>query len=164
MYEEKYNKLAKKIRNFPLGIEIIRWANRLATSTIYISYPLLLLLLVWKRDPRLVRLILVPGIAFILVSIFRNHINFPRPYELYNINQIIEKDSKGKSFPSRHVFSAFIIATSCLYISIKLGIILLLLATIIAIIRVLGGVHFIRDVLVGALSGLILALIGWTIF
>ena len=61
----------------------------------------------------------------------------------------------GRSFPSRHVFSAFIIAFTVLICSPAasplwfIGILLAVLAAIIACVRVISGVHFISDV-VGA--------------
>ena len=63
--------------------------------------------------------------------------------------------------PSRHTASAFIIAMSFLYISTPLGIAYLIISVLIMISRVLSGVHFISDVLVGMLISL---LYGWFSF
>ena len=68
---------------------------------------------------------------------------------------VITKDTHGRSFPSRHVFSAFIIAFTVLICSPSAsplwftGILLAVIAAIIACVRVISGVHFISDV-VGA--------------
>lgn len=56
--------------------------------------------------------------------------------------------------PSRHVFSATVIAVSVLSVSKPLGWMLLVLAVILAVIRVVGGAHYPRDVIAGFLCGL----------
>lgn len=59
----------------------------------------------------------------------------------------------GKSFPSRHTFSAFAIAASWFVASVPVAVVLLVAAGVLAVCRVLGGVHFPRDVVAGALIG-----------
>ena len=63
--------------------------------------------------------------------------------------------------PSRHVFSAFVIAMSALYICIPLGICMMLLAVIMAFERVICGVHFPKDVIAGAVIGIVSGIIGF---
>ena len=66
----------------------------------------------------------------------------------------------GRSFPSRHVFSAFLIGMLwCIY-SVPLGIAAMLLGTYIALERVLLGIHFPRDVIAGAAIGVLSGLVG----
>ena len=74
---------------------------------------------------------------------------------------VIEKDTKGKSFPSRHVFSAFIIAFTAGCYNPAAGGALAVCGTLLAVTRVLGGVHFIRDVAAGAAAGIGLGLAGF---
>ena len=77
---------------------------------------------------------------------------------------IIVKDTKGESMPSRHVFSITIIAMCWLYVSVPVGIIMLMLVAIMAASRVLAGVHFVRDVVVGFAVGIICGIAGlWII-
>ena len=57
--------------------------------------------------------------------------------------------------PSRHVFSACLIAMVCLQINTVFGCILLLLALISAVLRVVGGVHFVSDVVIGYIAGIV---------
>ena len=101
------------------------------------------------------RSLIIPAVSFILVSGFRKFFNAPRPYELYEFKPALPKDTRGKSFPSRHVFSIFMVAMAWLQLSVALGLILLLLGVALAIVRVLGGVHFIHDVIAGAAIALI---------
>ena len=110
MNEELYERITKPIRKYPHGIKMVNIVNKLFTGLVYLMYPIFLLKMLVDHDIRFWKVLLIPGISFVVVSIFRKYINFPRPYELLNIDPIIAKDTKGKSFPSRHVFSAFIIA------------------------------------------------------
>ena len=160
MYKSTYEKITSPILNHKYGERILKIMNTFTTNVAYIIYPVFLISLAYNKDIRFWKLLIIPGISFVLVSIFRNHSNFPRPYEKYDINPIIKKDSKGKSFPSRHVFSIFVIGSSIYYISVAIGIILMVLGLILAIVRVLGGVHFPRDVVFGALLGILASFIG----
>ncbi len=163
MYSERYRKIKDTINKYKYGEELVIIINKLSTGLVYLIYPSILFLLVLKRDPRVLKLLLVPGTSFILLSIFRKMINLPRPYEKYDIDSIIKKETKGNSFPSRHVFSAFVIGGSLYKISPYLGLFILFLGIIISIARVLGGVHFFIDVAAGGLLGLILSYLGWAI-
>ena len=110
--------------------------------------------------------ILVPGISFLLITLFRKKLNAPRPYEVYGFEPAIPKDTKGNSFPSRHVFSIFMIAMTYSYSAlfqddIKLIVSIFAMGVVLAIIRVLGGVHFLKDVMAGAISGIVLGYVGF---
>lgn len=94
-------------------------------------------------------LIFVPLGVLIGVSVLRYIINEPRPYEVYGIDSVFHKQTKGKSMPSRHTASAFIIAMAVLSLNVFFGIIALAIAALITTSRVLAGAHFIRDVLAG---------------
>ena len=141
--------------------KVLLAANRAMTWGCYLAYPILLLVLAIHRDGRFWRALLVPGISFVLLSLVRRALNFPRPYEALDIDPLIHKDTKGKSMPSRHVFSIFVIAMTFLWIVPWLGIVLLILGAALACVRVIGGVHFPRDVLVGAAVGILCGLVGF---
>lgn len=135
--------------------------NKLITTVVYITYPLVLAFLVITQDARFWRVLVIPAISFVLVSLIRYYINAPRPYEVSNSVPIIKKDTKGKSFPSRHVFSVFVIASTLYYISNPLGLFLMVAGIGLAIIRVVGGVHFPRDVIIGAIIGILAGVLGF---
>lgn len=135
--------------------------NKLITTVVYITYPLILGFLVIKQDSRFWKVLLIPAISFVLVSLIRYYIDAPRPYEVSNSVPIIKKDTQGKSFPSRHVFSVFVIASTLYYISNPLGLLLMVAGIGLAIIRVVGGVHFPRDVIIGAIIGILAGVLGF---
>lgn len=156
----------------------INTLNTILTGAVYILYPLLVLFLAaaqlfsghltgeLRADtlPGVLSVILVPGISFVLVSIFRYVYNAPRPYEMPGAPEpIIKKDSPGKSFPSRHAFSIFIIAMTFFRIWPACGILIGIAGVILAICRVIGGVHFPRDVIAGALIGIACGILGYYI-
>ena len=128
----------------------IRAVNRLLTLSVYIAYPALLLFLLLTRDPRLLRAVITPGVAFVALTLLRKWCNAPRPYEVLDIIPLIPKDTRGNSFPSRHVFSAAMIAVTYWYVLPAFAPAMLAVTGLLAVIRVAGGVHFIRDVAAGA--------------
>ena len=163
MTKEQYIKITEPLRNDPEKTKRVVSMNQLLTSIVFMVYPLYMAVLYGERDPKLLKVILVPAISFVLVTIFRKIINAPRPYEKFEIPPVIDKDTKGKSFPSRHVFSVFIIAVTIFYSHPGPGIVIGLIGVAMAIIRVLGGVHEVRDVVAGSLIGLVCGLVGFYI-
>ena len=169
MKKETYIKMTQPFRdNFDMakGIHI---ANKLCTGVMYLAYPLLLVYLFffgwhssyfsfWKA-------LLVPGVSFVVLSIFRKIINRPRPYETFNIPPVIPKDTKGNSFPSRHVFSATMIAMTFLLHSpwSWLGLIFLVVSILLAVVRVVSGVHYISDVVAGIVVAVVAAFVGYLV-
>lgn len=138
--------------------------NLVLTYGCYAAYPLLLAALAVQRDRQFWRALLVPGISFVLLSLMRRLINAPRPYEALDIDPLIHKDTHGKSLPSRHVFSMFVIAMTFLWLLPPVGILLLICGAVLAAVRVIGGVHYPRDVIVGAAVGILAGIIGfWVI-
>lgn len=127
--------------------------NKILTGIGFVAYPALLFYLFLSGSGRLPSYILVPALAFAGVTAFRKVLNRPRPYEMLPITPLIKKEKCGQSFPSRHVFSMFLIAVLWCFVAHKVGILLLLVGSFLAAVRVVGGVHFLKDVLAGAVLG-----------
>lgn len=162
MNQQNYRKITDGIRSLKNGEKIVQFINSLATKIVYMAYLVALVVLINDKNKDITRFVLVTAISFVLVSVVRRIINSERPYTMYDFKPIIEKDKKGESMPSRHVFSAFIIGMAFLYIGeISLSIIIFACGVIIAVVRVLSGVHFPKDVIVGALIGIICGAIGF---
>jgi membrane-associated phospholipid phosphatase len=160
MTEEQYARISAPFRGRERMLVV---ANRVLTYLTYACYPILLILLGLRWDGRFWRALLVPAVSFLLLSLVRDRINLPRPYQVLNIQPIIQKNTQGRSMPSRHVFSIFVIAMTWLWICPAVGGVFLLFGVVLAAVRVIGGVHFPRDVVVGALVGICCGLLGYWI-
>lgn len=160
MTAQQYQALSAPFRA-PRRAKGLNLLNRLVTYGCYAAYPLCLVLLALQRDGRVLRAVLVPGVTFVLLSVFRSRYNAPRPYEVLPIQPLIHKDTRGKSFPSRHVFSVFVIAMTFLWLIPPLGVVFLAAGVLLALCRVIGGVHWPRDVVAGALCGILSGVVGF---
>lgn len=170
-YPDFYNRLTHTLRDKPRLVAWVNGLNNSITKLIYLLYPLFLavLFLKWQQaglsDPiALVKLMpyaLIPALSFGLLSMVRSRLNVPRPYERWPITTLIDKDTKGNSMPSRHVFSATIIAMCVLHTYADLGLVLLVLAVLLGFLRVLGGVHYPRDVVAGFVLGVLSGALLW---
>lgn len=158
MNYNKYNKMADAIRKHTFLVKLIHFLNILFTAVGFLMYPLLLLKFLRERKwKRLFLNLTIPALAFFAVTIFRRKTNAKRPYQLYPIRPLIEKDKQGQSFPSRHTFSIMLIAGLWLIVCPPAGMVLLLCGAGLAAIRVIGGVHFFKDVFCGTGLGLFAA-------
>ena len=156
MKQEFYDRLAAPFEASERKKNCLLRVNHILTDVVYLIYPALLLYLVVCRDSRFWRVLLVPAVTFVLVSLFRKKFNAPRPYEKWQVKPLIPKDTKGNSFPSRHVFSIFVIGTTIAWQCMWAAVVVWVLGIVLAVTRVAGGVHFPKDVIAGMCIGIIL--------
>ena len=158
MKRETYRKMTQPFRDNPKRAGVLHIVNKILTAIVFAAYPCLLAVLFFQRDRRLVEAICLPLDGLMVVSVVRVLVNRPRPYEKFGIPSVIPKETKGKSWPSRHVFSAAVIALTFFPFSVEIGTVLLIAAVGLAVIRVLSGVHYISDVLSGFVFAMFFAL------
>ena len=154
-YFKFYQHITAPFYRHPWTIPLLRAVNKFVVWTMYVAY---IVILVWVGKNNVLKagpFLLIPGIGFILLSFIRQQIDAPRPYEKFPINPLILRQKTGDSLPSRHVFSATVIAMCGLRLNLILGVIFLVLAVASAVTRVIGGVHFPRDVVIGFICGFI---------
>lgn len=161
MTEEQYARWTAPLRMRPRATAALLAANKALTVAGYVLYPLLIALLAAFDRTLVVRCLVVPAVAFVALSLFRRAFNAPRPYEALAIEPLIRKDTRGKSFPSRHTFSLFMIALTWAVWQPVAGAVLAAASAALACVRVLGGVHFPRDVIAGAALAAIAAVVGY---
>ena len=156
-YQEWYDKRKSSLLQHPQLLQLMRAFNRMMTVLMPLAYLTLLGTALMNKGlgKEFATYILVPAVGFVLLTLVRKWINQPRPYETWAIVPLLDKDSSGNSMPSRHVFSATIISMACLHANLSAGLILLVLSALLGLVRVLGGVHYPKDVLVGYACGLL---------
>ena len=152
MTKEQYIKITEPLRSNQERAKRVTSLNHMLTALVFCVYPLYLFMLFT---------ILVPAVSFVGLSVVRKIINAPRPYEKFDMSPVLEKDTKGKSFPSRHVFSVFIIAMTIFYEHPGAGVLLGIIGLLLGIVRVLVGVHEPKDIAAGALAGIVCGIVGY---
>lgn len=156
MSESKYLKMYDAVYSrkwLVTLLNIVRWA---ITALTIVTYGWFLGYSVVKDLMLSVYLLVVTAVPFIAVSVMRRIINAPRPYEVFDCDALLAvklSGGAGRSFPSRHVASVFIIGSAFTFVVPYVGIILMCLGILLAACRVLLGIHFIRDAIVGAIIG-----------
>lgn len=147
-----YGKVSAFFARHPFYLSVLRGYNRYFPPIIALLYAGVL---VWRRTGPWGSYLWLPALGFVLLSYIRKQVNLPRPYETWDMSPLISRESQGKSMPSRHVFSASLLSMVLLQVSGTLGLLFLVLSLGLASARVLGGVHYPKDVLVGYLLGLL---------
>lgn len=165
MTEKTYNKIAEYFRTHDKAYFLLRIIYKYLPLIIYLLYPVLLINtiieMVKTGNPEdFVKTFTIPAVTLVSVTALRMIINKPRPYEAMNITPLITKDTKGKSFPSRHAASIFTIAMASFTLHPALAYTLLAVGVVMISSRVIAGVHYISDVIAGALFAVTLAVIG----
>lgn len=141
-----------KYSGLKLALKIL---GRLLPLIVFVSYPAVLAALAINREYiSLAKVCIIPAAGFAFVTALRKKLNFKRPYEKYDFVPVTPRNKKGESFPSRHCASAFLISTAVASVDLRLGAFLLSVSVVIGAVRVLSGVHFVRDVLAGGLLGI----------
>ena len=156
-YQEWYGHVASNIKNKPFLLRSLRAFNRFMTVVMPIVY-LTLLAITYLQEglgKKIWIYLFIPASGFVILSLLRKKLNAPRPYEVWEIVPLLDRDSPGQSMPSRHVFSASIISMACMHASLTMGMICLTLSAFLGLVRVLGGVHYPKDVVVGYICALV---------
>ena len=156
-YQEWYDRIAGNIENKPFLLSLLRTFNRFMTVVMPMIYLTMLATTYLQQGlgKQVLIYVLIPASGFVILSLLRKKINASRPYEVWEIVPLLDRDSPGQSMPSRHVFSATIISMACLHASLTMGMICLTLSALLGLVRVLGGVHYPKDVVVGYICALV---------
>ncbi|NOS88387.1 MAG: phosphatase PAP2 family protein [Methylococcaceae bacterium] len=145
----------------------IRMYHALTTLSRYLSktgngglYVLIAAILFWQHGLEskcLQAMLLAFAIERPIYFVLKNSLKRNRPAAaLENFHSIITPSDQF-SFPSGHTSAAFMVATLLAYYFPSLAVALYIWATLVACSRVLLGVHFPTDTLVGALLGISVA-------
>ncbi len=131
-------------------VAVIDMISTLLSAAAFIT---LLCYLLFTNFQIAVKVALISGSSFIIFSLIRYLIDAPRPYDLYDLGKSFYGKRPGRSFPSRHIFSAFLIATLTAGFCPYSAALLFPVCAVHSACRILSGLHFPRDVIAGAAAG-----------
>jgi len=133
------------------------------------GYGLTMIIVLWKGDARLRWLVLFSILTLTATDQLASHLFKPlieraRPCQIMeNINLLVNCGA-GFSMPSSHAANAFGQAAIFGLLFKKIRVLLIIFASLVAFSRVFVGVHFVGDILAGALLGLFAGLILMLLF
>ncbi len=157
-YKQLYEKNAAFFRERAGLTKALRLFNKLSTALFFVAYGVFLAVAVKKDYPAetLIKLLGAPALCLFFVTVLRLAVDRPRPYDEAGagIVPLHNKKGDGKSFPSRHVASAFVIATTLLPYAVWLGAPLLAIGLCLAYARFALGLHYPSDLLAGMILGM----------
>ena len=162
-YKKIYEKQAAFYRAHPTAKKALEIGNHALTAAVFVAYALLCLLRL-LRNPEgadALRILGVPLLCLICVTLLRKLINRRRPYEREDIQPILDKKKKGQSFPSRHVASAFVIGVVLLRYCIPGGVLVLIAGSLLGWLRFSAGLHYPSDLFAGAVFGALFGLLAF---
>lgn len=127
-------------------VVLTNWSSKIFALIYVIGIVILLL----NRSKKIIPFIIAPATAFIIVQLIRYFYLRPRPFLALEIESLIEHSASG-SLPSMHAVSAFVIGMAIWHVNKKAGRYVLILAAITGLSRVMVGVHYPLDIVIGAL-------------
>ena len=156
-----YRRLNAYFEKRPEQDRFVRGAGFVLTAVFYTAY-ISLCIWLWLTDrKKLARVLAVPSLCYVSGTLLRSAIDAPRPGDRIPETKRAGAKRGGKGFPSRHAFSAAVIASAFAWIDPKAGAAAAVMAVIMAVQRVLEGAHFIRDAIAGLLFGVLCGWIGF---
>ena len=155
MTEKQFQKIFSWVTKSPVREKGILFFNKWLPWILAVFFGLFSIWRIFSGQD-VIALWLRPALCFIVVTIFRKCLNKQRPYDRLGFKPLADyTPGKGKSFPSRHTASAFAIALSVMGACFPAGILCLAAAFLIAVLRVICGLHDPQDVVGGVFFALI---------
>ena len=130
---------------------ILQWSDHALTLLFALSFMSIAVIQAISSITDLAKLVLSTALPFLLITFLRHYFAKKRPYQFSE--KAPPRKGENDSFPSRHAFSAFLIAMTAFSIKAILGYSLLLLAILLSALRVFRGIHYPVDVIAGGFLG-----------
>ncbi|MGN0707718.1 MAG: phosphatase PAP2 family protein [Faecalibacterium sp.] len=175
MTVERYKRIYDWFGAHPRCCRAVIFGDRWLALVPFVAYPILIVLLNAQLFSRLAagqsveamelmqdiaRAVFVPAFTLWLGTFMRRKLNRPRPYDQPGFVPLVEKTTRGHSFPSRHTLSASVLAAVWMFFYPAAGWIMTLISVLIGVLRVLVGVHAPVDVAAGFVMGFVLGFFG----
>jgi len=157
--------------NIELANPVTDFIMPIITSDIYlrVSYALVMLLLLWKGNPRVRWMVLFSVITMLIVdqissNFLKDLFARPRPCQIMSDLNLLVDCGKGFAMPSSHAANSFAQAAFFGTLAPKSRWYLIILAFLISISRVFVGVHYPGDVLAGTILGVFMGFLMAVVF
>ena len=138
----------------------LTYLDRGLTATGALAFIVLLPLAFLQGPVLCLRIAVVCGVSFALVTLLRKKLNLPRP----KLEGAVYSGKTGEAFPSRHTFSMAIIGLSWLNVNVIVGAVIFGLSFVLGGVRIAIGAHSPRDVYGAIIMALLCAVAGYLIF
>ena len=155
-YRKIYEKQAEFYRRRPWAKRTLLVANYALVAAVVSAYAAFCVVFLAVKDAGktdFLRILALPAACLVFTSALRAIVNRARPYESGGIVPVLKKKTRGKSFPSRHVSSAFAIGVAMLAYLPWAGCLVLAAGAAMGYTRFASGAHYPSDLLAGALLG-----------
>lgn len=103
--------------------------------------------------PQILYITVAGGFGTLIYKLLKHKTTRPRPYQVYQVIVLGERPLDHFSFPSGHTLHAVMATTVLGYIQPMLLMIMLPFTLLVALSRMILGLHYPSDVMVGALLG-----------
>lgn len=159
-YQSIYEKNTLFLDVRPLLKKAVIYCNKVFTGVYFVAYASLLLYAIIKKYGAVdfMPILFAPLLCLLIVSVLRLAVDRPRPYTENGANITPLSKKKGnenKSFPSRHLACALVIAMTVFSCIPPLGIFLFAISALFFYVRFAVGLHYPSDLAVGALIGIL---------
>lgn len=159
-YGETYKKITEPFRKSRILLNVLTFLYyAIPAATVLIYVYIIIYTFIDRGLLECARVVLLPLITLILVTVFRKRVDAKRPSLGDGIEPLIKTRKVSESFPSRHTASLAIIAMAGLYVNLRLGVLLWILTLLQGLIRIISGAHYPKDIAGGIVVGLVIGLL-----
>ncbi|QKF07221.1 phosphatase PAP2 family protein [Berryella wangjianweii] len=166
MYADAYNRITQPLREHPAAARALMLLDRLLVGAVAATFVAFLAVLALTSNlSRAIAVALTCALGLLMANALRSALNRPRPVERFpGLMPLLPTRTRGRSLPSRHAFSAWVIALSLLEGGAGWAAAGICLAVAVSASRVLGGAHAPRDVAAGAVLAALVTALGHLAF
>ena len=166
MKRTEYVKMTKSLKAKPGLLKFCIAANKVGPYLYGALFALLLSFMFLASPAGMLRVLVVTAGSFLLIELVSLFLDYPRPYEKFGVEPAIPEDkADGHTLPCKPAYWYTIIGMTFLFVLAFplniIGIVLLIGAAGLCAVRVIGGLHFTRDVIAGILLAVLFGCIGF---